>query len=352
MDDKKKVLCTGASGFMGSHLTEALVKTKLYKVYAVDDHSGGSPANVPQGCFFCDLDLRDKKKTRNFIERIEPDYIFALAANAREGASFFQPVSVMERNINVYMNVLEPAIQTGMQKMIYFSSMATMGHQHPPFDESFKRMPCDIYGISKTWCEHTTELLAEVHGFKYVIVRPHNCFGERQSMTDLYRNVIAIFMNRIMKEEALYIYGDGEQKRSFSYIDCSIPCYLRCLDEGINNDIFNIGGTKEITINKIAQMVIAAFPEYKIPQIIHLADRHGEVKNAWSTYQKSIEKLGYEETYSIEEGIKRMAEWAKKQGPQDWTEEQLPLINEKVPSTWTMERNKKDDSNNENSSSI
>jgi len=350
--EKVKVLCTGSSGFMGSHITEALVKTKKYKVYAVDDYSGSSPANVPQGCFFNEIDLRNKKKTKNFIERIEPDYIFALAANAREGASFFQPLSVTERNINVYMNVLEPAIQAGMQKIIYFSSMAAMGNQKPPFDESFRRMPCDVYGISKAWCEQATELLAEAHGFKYVIVRPHNNFGERQCLTDVFRNVIAIFMNRIMRGESIYIYGDGEQKRAFSYIDFSLPCYLRCLDDDINNDIFNIGGMKEYTINEAAQMVINAFPEYKSPEIIHLADRHGEVKNAWSTFKKSVDILGYKETFDLQEGIRRMAEWAKKQGPQDWTEEQLPLINEKVPITWTMERNKQDDNKNRNSSNI
>jgi len=145
-----------------------------------------------------------------------------------------------------------------------------------------------------------------------------------------------------MREEPIYIYGDGNQKRAFSYVDFSAPCYLRCLDADVHSDIFNIGGTEEITINEMADIVIDCFPEYPKPEIIHLADRHGEVKYAWSTYAKSVERLGYEETFDIQEAVKRMSEWAKKQGPQDWTEEKLSIVNEKVPLTWTMDRNKKE----------
>jgi UDP-glucose 4-epimerase len=342
--DKKIILVTGGSGFMGSHITEALVKTKQYKVYAVDDHSGGSPQNIPQDCYFHNLDLRDRKKTYNFIERTKPDIIYSLAANAREGASFFQPLSVTERNMNVYMNVLEPAIKSGLEKVIYFSSMAVYGEQVPPFGEELGTAPCDVYGLSKDWCEKATKMLAEAHGFRYTVIRPHNVFGEKQCLSDVYRNVIAIFMNRIMREEPIYIYGDGEQKRAFSYIDFSLPCYLKCLDDSTDGQVYNIGGTVNITINEVAKMVIENFPEYKTPEVIHLADRHGEVKYAWSTYEKSIEELGYKETFDIEEGIRRMSAWAKEQGPQDWTEEKLNLINEKVPTTWTMERNQKKES--------
>ena len=90
---------------------------------------------------------------------------------------------------------------------------------------------------------------------------------------------------------------------------------------------------------KLVELIIENFPEYKRPNIIHLADRHGEVKYAWTTFQKSVDLLGYKETCSIEEAIKRMSKWAKQQGPQDWTEEKLSIVNEKVPETWTMERN-------------
>jgi len=339
--DKKKILITGAAGFMGSHITDSLIKTNKYKVYAVDDYSGGFVQNVPQGCLFYELDLRDKKKTSNFIDRIQPDIIYNLAANAREGASFFCPLDVIERNVLIFGNLIEPAIANGISKFIQFSSMAAYGNQEPPFNEDMELKPYDVYATNKAACEQMLKQLSGAHGFKYVIIRPRNVYGERQSLKDIFRNCIAIFMNRIMREEPIYIYGDGNQKRSFSYIDFSLPCYLRCLDDDIYNDIFNIGGINTYTINEIVKIVIECFPEYKKPEIIHLADRHGEVKYAWCTYDKAVEKLGYKEDFDTKEGIRRMSEWAKKQGPQEWTEEKLPLINEKVPMTWTMERNHK-----------
>lgn len=340
--EKKRVLVTGCAGFMGSHIAEALTKTYKYDVYGVDDLSGGLIDNVPNDCHFTKLDLRNREEAKELVNRIKPDYIYALAANAREGASYFSPRDVAERNVNVLINVLEPAIANNLKKIVYFSSMSVYGGQKSPFEETMERNPVDPYGKSKDWCEEVIEQLSGAHGFNYVIIRPHNVMGERQCLSDVFRNCVAIFMNRIMRGEPIYIYGDGEQKRAFSYIDFSLPCYLRCLDDDINNDIFNIGGMIEVTINEMAQMVIDCFPTYVKPEIIHLPDRHGEVKNAWSTYQKSVDILGYKETFDLKEAVRRMSEWAKLKGPQEWTEEKLPLINEKVPKTWTMPRKKQE----------
>jgi len=116
-----KILITGASGFMGSHIAEAFVKLDEHKVYGVDDNSGGNPQNVPIGCLFTELDLRDKEKVAAYIKQVQPDVLYHLAANARECASFFQPIDVTERNLLAYINVLEPCIKYGMKKVVLFS---------------------------------------------------------------------------------------------------------------------------------------------------------------------------------------------------------------------------------------
>jgi UDP-glucose 4-epimerase len=192
----------------------------------------------------------------------------------------------------------------------------------------------DIYGINKAAMEQTTEMLSKVHDFKYTIIRPHNVMGPRQSLRDPYRNVIGIFMNRIMRREPLYIYGSGEQQRAFSYIDDSLPCYVKCIDKA-DGEIINIGGIRPVTINKLADLVLAAMGES--PTLYpreHLQDRHGEVKVAWCTYQKSEKLLGYRENVGMQEGINIMAQWALKQGAQEWGSEKLSLWNEKAPAIW------------------
>ncbi len=328
-----KVLVTGVAGFMGGHVADGLLSAG-HEVVGIDDLSGGLVENVPDGVTFYQLDLREDGKTETVVQEHTPDVLCHLAANPREGASQFQPRDVCGRNLMGYANVLVPAIRSGVKKVVLYSSMAVYGDQEAPFDESMPRRPVDVYGVNKTAMEEMTEILADVHEFMYTIIRPHNVFGERQSLRDPFRNVVAIFMNRIMRGEAIYVYGDGEQKRAFSYIDDSLPAFLRAaeLSPELDGQIVNVGGKEPVTVNELLRMVLAEFDADV--EVVHLPDRPREVKNAYCTWQKSEELLGYEERFGLEEGIRRMAEWARATGPQPWRDERLELPSEKAPRIW------------------
>jgi len=346
MDTTNRILVTGCAGFMGSWICKELIKRGYSEIYGIDDLSGGSIFNI-RDCVdnrdftFINQDLSNTRKTKEIIEDIKPEVIFHLAANAREGASFFDPLNIVKRNYFAYINTLEPAIKTGkLDKIILFSSMAVYGNQKPPFSEDLEIRPEDVYGINKSAMEHTTELLSDVHNFKYIIIRPHNVIGEFQSMKDKYRNVVMIMANKILRNEPIYIYGDGRQKRAFSYIEDSLPCYIRSMDEDgdgeydrINGEIINIGGSIPITINTLAELVTKYMGVSGYP-VKYLRDRFGEVKDAWCTVDKSRKLLGYEEQIGYEEGIKRSVRWAKEQGKQEWTNEKLELWNDKAPGWW------------------
>lgn len=318
---------------MGGHLSEALV-AEGHEVVGVDDLSGGFKRNFPAEATFFQLDLRDPERTERIVKENPPEVLCHLAANAREGASQFQPRDVSGRNLMAYMNVLVPALACGMKKVVLYSSMAVYGDQDPPFDEKMQRWPVDVYGVNKAGMEAITEILADVHEFAYTIIRPHNVFGERQSLRDPFRNVVGIFMNRIMRGEPLYVYGDGEQRRAFSYIGDSLPAFVRAAESRpeIDGQIINVGGKQAITINELVGLVAEEFDAQ--PKVEHLPDRPREVKNAYSTWEKSAELLGYEEQFGLREGIHRMAEWARSLGPQPWREETLELPSEKAPRIW------------------
>jgi UDP-glucose 4-epimerase len=332
-----RVVVTGAGGFIGSYIAEGLLAAG-HEVTAIDDFSGGFKRNVPAAATCCPVDLRDAAATEAAIDENPPEVLCHLAANAREGASQFQPRDVTGRNLMGYVNALVPAVRRGCRKVVLYSSMAVYGEQTPPFSEELPRQPVDIYGINKAAMESITEVLAEVHGFEYTIIRPHNVFGERQCLRDPFRNVVAIFMNRIMRGEPLYVYGDGEQQRAFSYIQDSLPSFLRACEFGpaLNGEIINVGGKEVITVLELARLVQEEFGVEA--EIRHLPDRPREVKYAFSTWQKSARLLGYEERYGIREGVRRMAEWAKAMGPQPWTEETLELPSEKAPVIWQSGR--------------
>lgn len=328
-----KILVTGAAGFMGSHLVDTLIKDG-HEVYSIDDLSGGFVENVNTKSKFVKLDLRNMEETEKAVKKISSELIFHLAADATEGRSQFTPIECTTRNYLAYLNLLVPAINSGVRKVVVFSSMAVYGNQKPPFEENLEPRPEDVYGVSKAAMENATKILSDVYGFKYTILRPHNVYGPRQNMSDPYRNVIAIFMNCILRNKPFYIYGDGKQKRSFSYIDDQTPCIAKTgFSNKVNGEIINIGPVKEITINEVAKIMLKVSNSKFKP--VHMPARPREVKNAWCTNDKAVKLLGYKDNVNLEDGIKRMWTWARSTGPKSpkYVDE-FELINEKIPKTW------------------
>lgn len=335
------ILVTGAAGFMGSHLVDALLDMGKHHVFGIDDMSGGYMRNVNPKSRFTKLDLRDRDATRIYVEQVKPELVFHLAADATEGRSQFTPVSCTERNYMAHINLLVPCIKNGMKKFVLTSSMSVYGDQQPPFNEKLERKPVDIYAISKASMEHSLEILSEVHHFDYVIMRPHNVYGDRQNIADPYRNVIGIFINCLLRDKNFYIYGDGEQKRAFSYVDDFTPYIIKAaFDDTCNGQIFNIGPVQEVTINAMAEIVLRQFYEGK-PYPKHVTPKHAqprprEVKEAYCTVDKAEKLLGYTTTISLEEGVGKMIAWAKTLGAQQPKYlEELELVTEHTPETWT-----------------
>lgn len=336
-----RILVTGAAGFMGSHLVDSLVNLQKHQVFAIDDLSGGYKSNINPKSKFTKLDLRDRKATEEYINHIKPELLYHLAADATEGRSQFTPISATERNLLAYMHTLIPCIRNGLKKVVLTSSMSVYGAQKPPFSERLPRRPEDIYGITKTAMEEATEVLSRVHKFDYVIIRPHNVYGPKQNLSDPYRNVIGIFINCLLNNKNFYIYGNGEQKRAFTYIDDFTPYILKCgfLDK-VNGKIINIGPTEEYTINHVAQVVLRIFfQNSQMPKglkALYLPQRPQEVRDAYCTNELAKELLDYKTSISLEEGIQKMVKWAKKLGPQkfNYLEDGLELVNSDVPATW------------------
>ncbi|MBI1998717.1 MAG: NAD-dependent epimerase/dehydratase family protein [Parcubacteria group bacterium] len=335
---KTKILVTGSAGFMGSHLYDHLAAAG-HNVYGVDDLSGGFLRNVSDKKRFTKLDLRDRKKTGDFIARLKPELIYHLAADATEGRSQFTPFSAMDRNWGAYMNLLVPAIKNGLKKMVITSSMSVYGSQKPPFSEDMEPRPEDIYAISKASMEVSTKILSNVHGFRYVIVRPHNVYGPRQNLSDPYRNVLGIFMNRLLRDKYFYIYGDGKQKRAFSYID-DVTAAMAALGFNPKCDgrIFNIGSDHPTTVNDLGTLILKEFFGRSIPRKIlpkYLPARPQEVKFAYCTHRELSRLTGYKAKTVLKDGIGEMVTWAKAVGPQKFRYlENLDLINHLTPKTW------------------
>jgi len=331
-----KILVTGSAGFMGSHLVDNLLISG-YKVYGIDDLSGGYINNVSMLAkqTFYKINLRNKNKISEFINTTKPQIIYHLAASAREGLSQFAPIEHTENNYNAYLNLLVPAINNRVKRVVLCSSMAVYGEQKPPFDENMSRKPVDIYGVAKSAMEEATEILADVFNFEYVILRPHNVYGPKQNLADPYRNVVAIFINSLLRNKPFYIYGNGEQKRAFSYIDDITPSIVKAgLKKDINGEIINIGPEKEYTINYLAKLVLKSFNSSLKP--IYLPDRPREVKEAFCSSKKAEKLLGFTDKTSFEKGVEKMVLWAKSVGyKKPKYLKYLELKSYNTPKTWS-----------------
>ncbi len=323
-----RVLVTGAAGFMGSHLFEYL-KNQEYEVVGVDNYSIGKFEHPD----IYKVDLRHKHEVDKLVATFKPEIVYHLAAWAHEGLSQFCPIKITENNYNAHINLITACIKNKVKRYVVASSMSVYGDQTPPFNEEMPKKPCDIYAISKAAIEDSTQVLCKVHGMEYVIVRPHNVYGPRQVLHDPYRNVVAIFINRLLANKNFYIYGDGEQKRSFSYIDDVTPYIAKCGWENINGEIINIGPLEEFTINQLSEETLSHFPDAPKPEYVE--DRPAEVKHAWCTNDKAQKLLGYTTSTSFKDGIKQMVEWARSVGHQKPKYlKNLELVNENTPITW------------------
>lgn len=336
---KQRIIVTGGAGFIGSHLADRLIE-KGNELLIVDDLSGGFKRNInPKATFFKhDLRGRNDKDKRDILEICQdfnPHVVYHLAANAAESKAQFSPIDVTSRNYDAFIRVLAAVLRIKnrvFRRYIFTSSIAVYGALQTPFKETDKPEPEDLYGISKLAAEETLKVMAKVHDFEYVIARPHNVYGPRQNMSDAFRNVVTIFMNALLKGKPYYIYGDGEQRRCFSYIDEVVDALVNCVLLDVNGKIFNIGTDKDYSLNELSRIIQKVTGIFIGP--IYLANRPQEVKNAIADHTQAKKYLRYKDRTSILEGIKKTWEYAKKLGPQDYKSMDVEIESPKIPKNW------------------
>jgi UDP-glucose 4-epimerase len=184
------------------------------------------------------------------------DVVYHCAATPHEGLSVFSPYVISKNNLLASVSVITAAIQNKVKRIIYCSSMARYGKQQTPFKEDMKTKPQDPYGISKVAGEEMLKTLCDTHGVEWVIAVPHNIIGPKQKYDDPFRNVVSIFLNRMMQNKAPIIYGDGAQTRCFSYVDDCISCLIKMLDsKEVVGHVINIGPDEEfVSIKEVAEI--------------------------------------------------------------------------------------------------
>jgi len=329
-----RVLITGVAGFLGSHLADAFLE-RGDTVLGIDNLLGGYLENVPNGVEFFREDLSNLDAISNCFSGV--DLVIHTACTAYEGLSVFSPALVCENTYQITATALSSAVKNGVKKFIFMSSMARYGSQEVlPFTETLTPNPQDPYGISKYAAELLVANVSKTHGMDYVILVPHNIIGPRQKFDDPYRNVASIMINRILQGKAPIIYGDGNQRRCFSFIqDVVNPIMNACLNDNINGLTINIGPDEEfITINELAQKISLRLNFNQPP--IYLPGRPQEVKDANCSADLARRLLDYKTSVNLDDGLLELISWIKLNGPREFSYH-LPLefTNVDTPKTWS-----------------
>lgn len=339
----KTILITGSAGLLGSHLIGRFT-SRGYRVIGVDSLIGGYSSNMPKNSesfVHLNIDVLDRKKLEEEVRKVTDSLELTVhcAALAHEGLSVFSPKTIVENIYAGTASVASLAVSLKCPTFINTTSMARYGNGTPPFRESDTPTPVDPYGLAKLHAEEHLNLMSDIYDFKVFHMVPHNVCGPHQCYSDPFRNVMSIFANRIKKDKPVYIYGDGEQMRSFSHVDDCVDAFITLYNnkEQIKNkEIFNIGpddGT-EITITQLAHKVSAQFNQPA--DIINVPDRPREVKKAWVSTEKARKVLGYNTKNSPDDTIRDTVSWMRRQPDRDFNYHlDLEIITEQTPKTWT-----------------
>ena len=326
------IFITGVAGFLGSHLAEYYL-SKNFKVSGNDNMIGGYRDNVNSKVNFFELDCEDFKSMNSIFKNV--DVVIHAAAYAHEGLSVFSPHLICKNIISGSTSIFSAAANNKVRRIVFCSSMARYGELKPPFKETDIPNPVDPYGIAKLAAEKILENICKVHGVEYNIAVPHNIIGDKQRYDDPYRNVASIMVNLMLQNKRPIIYGDGEQKRSFSDIADCIYCIDKlATDPKIKSEIVNIGPDDNyVTINELFKLISNKLKFNKEPK--YFPDRTSEVKFANCSADKSKKILNYKKVKNIDESIDDIINYIKKRGIREFKYSyDLEILNEKTPSTW------------------
>ena len=306
----KKIVVTGAAGFIGSNLTDRLLQLEA-NVIGIDNFFNGKLENLEDALDhkkfkFVKGDIRDL----NFLLEIFNDIeiIFHQAAFTSVPLSVQMPTSCSDVNINGILNILNAARIRDIDKVIFASSSAVYGDTPTlPKSENMKTQPISPYGVSKLACEGYMQIYHYLYGLKTTSLRYFNVFGPRQKDSP-YSGVIAIWLGKIIKNEDLIIFGNGEQSRDFTYIKDVVKANLLAAEYDVAGKILNIAAGSPIKLTDLAKLMLNITNKENL-KIIYDDPRPGDILHSYADISLAQKLLKYRPDYNQEQGLKDYFNW-------------------------------------------
>jgi UDP-glucose 4-epimerase len=328
----ERALVTGGAGFLGSHVAERLLAMGP-RVVIADDFSGGYRRNVPDGADLRVGSIADAAFVDKLFAEHRIDHVFHLAAYAAEVLSHFIRRHNYEVNLLGSIHLINASLRHEVRTFVFTSSIAVYGNgAGSPHQEAHALTPTDPYGVAKLAVEHDLRAAAEVFGLRYVVLRPHNVYGERQNLSDPYRNVVGIFTNQVLRGLPCSVFGDGSQTRGFSYVGDVAPRIAECIRvPAAWDETINLGSEEVVAVRDLAVMVQRALGRHT--GIRFLPDRP-EVRHSSADHTKAVRVFGARPATPLVVGLDRMAAWARRTEPAPLRPFDGIEVKRRLPDTW------------------
>ncbi len=302
------ILVTGGAGFIGSHIVDALIQ-EGHKVVVVDNLSTGKVENLSRNVLFYQQSVEDEEMMERVFMLHKFDFVFHLAAQASVSISVKEPAKDAKVNIIGSLILLEKSVKYGVKKFIFSSTGgAIYGEDVPiPTDETTVPHPVSPYGIAKRSVEMYLEFYKKEKNLNYVSLRYGNVYGPRQDPNG-EAGVVAIFSSRMLKNDEVTIFGDGEYVRDYVYVKDVVRANLLALNENVSG-IYNIGTGIGTSVNELFKM-LAQITHYQ-KQPVYAPPRKGDIRKSTLDPTKARMELGWTPQTTLLEGLAATVEFFK-----------------------------------------
>ena len=307
------VLVTGGGGFIGSNLTEALLK-KGHRVRVLDNFSTGKKENLLVAERFSSFervegDIRDRAVCQTAMKDVE--YVFHQAALPSVQRSVEDPLNTHSVNAVGTLNVLLAAKEAGVRRAIYASSSSIYGDTPTlPKIETMPANPLSPYALQKQVGEHYCRLFSQFYDLETVSLRYFNVFGPKQDPASIYSAVIPRFINALLRRKSPLIFGDGEQSRDFTYIDNVVHANLLAMSaEDCQGEVMNIACGSRTSLNQLLEILVGIIGSEVNP--VYSEPRKGDIKHSLADIHKAKQLLHYDPLVGIESGLAKTVEYFK-----------------------------------------
>ena len=301
-------LVTGGAGFIGSHLTEELVR-RDERVRVIDSLITGHRKNLAHlaGVDFVEADLADLAVARSAVEDV--DYVLHQAAIPSVPRSVEDPITSNRANIDSTLNLLVAARDARVKRVVYAGSSSAYGNTPTlPKHEEMPTNPLSPYALQKLVGEQYMQLFTALYGLETVVIRYFNVFGPRQDPSSPYSGVISVFAKALLENKAPTIHGDGEQTRDFTYVANVVDGVLRAVNAPeASGKVINVATGTRISLNKLFASMRDTVGSQLEPA--YGPTRSGDVKDSLADISRAHALLGYEPLVPLEEGLKKTIDW-------------------------------------------